>query len=41
VLWAAPDDPRPWVQIPGVALIGIAIGLAVIVIAIRYILGKK
>jgi hypothetical protein len=31
----------PWDQIPGIGLVGGLIGLAVIVIAIRYILGKK
>jgi hypothetical protein len=40
---AAPfsDDPRPWSDIPGVALVGIAIGLVLIWAAIRYILRKK
>jgi hypothetical protein len=43
VLLAAivPDDPRPWSEIPGVPLIGIALGLAVVWLAIRYILRKK
>ncbi len=41
VLLAAPDDPRPWDEIPGVALIGIAIGLFIVVVAIRYMIKKK
>jgi hypothetical protein len=36
-----PDDPRPWSEIPGVALVGIGIGLVLIVAAIRYMLRKK
>jgi hypothetical protein len=41
VLYAAPDDPRPWNEIPGVALVGIVIGLILIWAAIRYMLSKK
>jgi len=32
---------RPWSDIPGVAIVGGLIGLVVIWLAIRYILGKK
>ena len=38
---SVPDDPRPWDQIPGVALVGIVIGLVVVVAAIRYMINKK
>jgi hypothetical protein len=37
----AQDSPRPWDDIPGVAWIGILMGVAFLVIAIRYMLGKK
>ena len=40
-LESIPDDPRPWDQIPGVALVGIMIGLVVVVAAIRYMVRKK
>jgi hypothetical protein len=36
-----PDDPRPWEQIPGASLVGIALGLFVIWLAIRYFVRKK
>jgi hypothetical protein len=32
---------RAWNDIPGVALVGIAMGIAFIWIAIRFMLGKK
>jgi hypothetical protein len=38
---SVPDDPRPWDQIPGVALVGIVIGLVIVVAAIRYMVNKK
>jgi hypothetical protein len=41
VLIVAPDDPRAWNEIPGVALVGIVIGLVVIWGAIRYMINKK
>jgi hypothetical protein len=41
VLLVAPDDPRSWSEIPGVALVGIVIGLVVIWGAIRYMINKK
>jgi hypothetical protein len=41
VLFAAADDPRPWNEIPGVALVGIVIGLIILWAAIRYMLNKK
>jgi hypothetical protein len=36
----APDDPRPWDEIPFVPIIGIVIGLVVVWAAIRYIVKK-
>jgi hypothetical protein len=41
VLLAVADDPRPWNEIPGVALVGIVIGLIVVWAAIRYMINKK
>lgn len=41
VLDSIPDDPRPWDQIPGVALVGIVIGLIIVWAAIRYMFKKK
>jgi hypothetical protein len=41
VLFVAPDDPRPWNEIPGVSIVGIVIGLVVIWAAIRYMVKKK
>jgi len=41
VLFAVPDDPRSWNEIPGVALVGLVIGLVVIWAAIRYMFNKK
>jgi hypothetical protein len=41
VLYAAPDDPRPWDEIPFVPLVGIVIGLIVVWGAIRYMFRKK
>jgi hypothetical protein len=38
---SVPDDPRPWEQIPGVALVGIVIGLVIVWAAIRYMVRKK
>jgi hypothetical protein len=32
---------RPWTDIPGVALVGIVMGVAFIWIAIRFMFGKK
>jgi hypothetical protein len=40
VLFPAPDDPRPWDEIPFVPIIGIVIGLVVVWAAIRYIVKK-
>jgi hypothetical protein len=37
----AQDGTRPWEDIPGVAWIGILMGLAFLVIAIRAMFGKK
>lgn len=37
----AQESPRPWDEIPGVAVIGLIIGLVVIVAAIRYMINKK
>jgi hypothetical protein len=34
-------DDRPWTDIPGVALVGILMGLGFIIVAIRYITRKK
>jgi hypothetical protein len=36
-----PDDPRPWTEIPAAILTGVALGLAVLWIAIRYMIKKK
>ena len=36
-----PDNPRSWDDIPGVAIVGVALGLVLIVAAIRYMAGKK
>jgi hypothetical protein len=36
----APDDPRPWNEIPFVPIIGIVIGLIIVWSAIRYIIKK-
>jgi len=35
-----PDNPRSWDEIPGVAFVGLALGLVLIVAAIRYMAGK-
>jgi hypothetical protein len=37
----APDDPRPWDDIPFAPLVGIVIGLIIIWSAIRYMVRKK
>jgi hypothetical protein len=34
-------DDRPWTDIPGVAVVGIFMGLGFIIVAIRYIIRKK
>lgn len=41
VFFAAPDDPRPWDEIPFVPLVGIVIGLIIVWGAIRYMFRKK
>jgi hypothetical protein len=37
----AQESPRPWDEIPGVAVIGLIIGVVVIAAAIRYMINKK
>lgn len=37
----AQESTRPWDEIPGVAVIGLIIGVVVIVAAIRYMINKK
>jgi len=37
----AQDAPRPWTDIPAVAVVGLVIGLVIIWAAIRYMLGKR
>lgn len=37
----AEEGTRPWDEIPGVALVGIVIGLALLYFAIKAMLGKK
>ena len=39
-LFAAPDDPRSWEDIPGVGLIGGIIGVVLLIAAIRMFIGK-
>jgi hypothetical protein len=36
-----PDNPRPWSEIAGVAIVGIVLGLTLIIAAIRYMINKK
>ncbi len=40
-LAAAMDSPRPWNDIPGVAFVGIMIGVVLLVAAIRAMFGKR
>jgi hypothetical protein len=42
-LWgsAADSNPRPWNDIPGVALVGICIGFGLLIVAIRSMFNKK
>ena len=42
-LWgsAADSNPRPWNDIPGVALVGIFIGFGLLIVAIRSMFNKK
>jgi len=35
------QNVRPWTDIPGVAWVGILMGVAFLVIAIRWMFGKK
>jgi hypothetical protein len=37
----AVDVPRPWTGIPGVAVVGGAIGIVIIIAAIRAMLGRR
>jgi hypothetical protein len=37
----AESAPRPWDEIPGVAWVGVIIGVVLIVAAIRAMFGKK
>jgi hypothetical protein len=37
----APDDPRPWDELPFVPLFGIVVGLIIVWAAITYIIRKK
>jgi hypothetical protein len=34
-------EVRPWDEIPGVALVGIVIGLVLLVAAIRFMFGRR
>ena len=38
---AADSNPRPWNDIPGVALVGIFIGFGLLIVAIRSMFNKK
>jgi hypothetical protein len=42
-LWgsAADSNPRPWNDIPGVAFVGIFIGIGLLIVAIRSMFNKK
>ncbi len=40
-VWWAQDEPRSWDDIPGVAWVGILMGVGFLIVAIRAILGKK
>lgn len=40
-LTAADGDTRPWDSIPGVVLIGIAMGIGFLIVAIRAMFKKK
>lgn len=37
----APDDPRPWDEIPVVVLTGVVLGLVLVWAAIKYMIKKK
>jgi hypothetical protein len=41
ILLAAPDDPRSWEDIPGVALVGVVIGIVLLVAAVRAMFGRR